>query len=153
MQIYLVQHGKARGKDVDPARHLTEEGASDVKRIARVAKDYNISVSKIIHSEKARARETAEIFASFLSPAGGASESTGLNPNDSVKNFISNTELSDRLMIVGHLPFMTKLTSYLLTGSEELQIFNFQKGGILCLNKEDAGSSWIIKWSLMPQID
>jgi phosphohistidine phosphatase len=50
------------------------------------------------------------------------------------------------------LPFMEKLTSYLVVGSDEYPIFKFQNGGIVCLDKEPDSKRWIIKWTLMPNI-
>jgi phosphohistidine phosphatase len=55
-------------------------------------------------------------------------------------------------MLVGHLPFLEKLTSYLVIGSDEKPIFKFQNGGIMCLHKESDSQTWIIKWTLMPNI-
>jgi phosphohistidine phosphatase len=62
---------------------------------------------------------------------------------------IGNT---DNIMWVGHLPFMARITSYLITGSTETPVFKFQNGGILCLDQDPDTLSWVIKWSLMPQI-
>jgi phosphohistidine phosphatase len=55
-------------------------------------------------------------------------------------------------MLVGHLPFMARLTSHLVTGSADLPVFAFQNSGIVCLDREDDAPLWIIKWSLMPNI-
>ena len=37
MQVYLVQHGKAQSKDVDPSRSLTERGRQETERVAALA--------------------------------------------------------------------------------------------------------------------
>lgn len=55
-------------------------------------------------------------------------------------------------MLVGHLPFMEKITSYLVIQAVEPCIFKFQNGGILCLDKHPDTLSWVIKWALMPEI-
>ncbi len=34
MKVYLVQHGEAESKEVNPQRPLTEQGMRDVQRIA-----------------------------------------------------------------------------------------------------------------------
>ncbi len=59
MSIYLVQHGLSLPKDIDPEKGLSEKGAADVNRIAEVAQGYGVQVSRIVHSGKKRARETA----------------------------------------------------------------------------------------------
>ena len=152
MALYLVQHGKSLPKDVDPDQGLSEEGITEVKRIAKVAKGYQVRVSLIQHSGKKRARQTAEIFASALNPPGGIGESAGLNPLDDVTAVATTFDNKDDIMWVGHLPFMARLTSYLIAGSIETPVFKFQNGGILCLDKDTDSMSWIIKWSLMPII-
>jgi phosphohistidine phosphatase len=148
MSLYLVQHGKCLQEDLDPERPLTEEGIADVKRIAEVAAGYSIKVSKIIHSGKLRALQTAEIFAQKLSPPEGISESEGLKPKDDVSLF--KADAGSNTMIVGHLPFMERLVSFLVTGSPEKRVFKFQNGGIVCLDLID--DQWVIKWALMPDI-
>lgn len=55
-------------------------------------------------------------------------------------------------MLVGHLPFMERLTSTLITGSSERLVFKFQNGGIVCLDREADQPAWFIKWALMPKI-
>ena len=56
------------------------------------------------------------------------------------------------LMLVGHLPFMERLTSHLITGSSENLVFKFQNGGIVCLDQDPGTDTWFIKWALMPNI-
>ncbi len=46
MAIYLVQHGKSLSKDIDPEKGLSEEGISEVQRIAEVAAGYGCIVHK-----------------------------------------------------------------------------------------------------------
>jgi phosphohistidine phosphatase len=148
MALYLVQHGKCLPEDIDPERPLTDEGIADVKRIADVAAGYKIKVNRIIHSGKLRALQTAELFAQKLLPPEGVSEAEGLKPKDDVSQFKSDAGSNN--MIVGHLPFMERLASYLVTGSYEKRIFKFQNGGIVCLDIID--DAWVIKWALMPHI-
>jgi phosphohistidine phosphatase len=153
MALYLVQHGKSLSKEIDQEQGLTDEGISDVERIAGVAKSYGVIVSAIEHSGKKRARRTAEIFASALKPQKGVCERSGINPLDDVTAVADKLRSEENLMLVGHLPFMEKLASYLVTGSAQTRIFKFQNGGIVCLDKEPDASSWFIKWTLMPKID
>lgn len=152
MALFLVQHGKSLSKDLDPEKGLSVEGIADVKRISDVAKTYGIHVSSIKHSGKKRAYQTCEIFASDLNPEGGVDEIPGISPLDDVVAFASTLTPNADIMIVGHLPFMERLTSYLTTGSPDNTVFKFQNGGIVCLDKEPDAGSWVIKWTLMPNI-
>lgn len=152
MALYLVQHGKSLPKDKDPQKGLSQEGIAETERIAQVAKGYNVRVSKITHSGKTRARQTADIFDAALKPKGGIHERRGLNPLDDVAVFSDIIDPAGDEMLVGHLPFMEKLTAYLITGSTERPVFKFQNSGIVCLDKDPASGSWVIKWALMPHV-
>jgi phosphohistidine phosphatase len=152
MALFLVQHGKSLPKDKDPKKGLSQEGVAETKRIAEVAKSYNVLVSGISHSGKTRARQTAEIFESILKPEQGMQESSGLNPLDDVADFAEKIDSTANRMLVGHLPFMDRMTSFLITGSLERSVFKFQNSGIVCLDKDSASGFWVIRWALVPNI-
>jgi phosphohistidine phosphatase len=153
MALYLVQHGISLPKDQDPQKGLSREGMAETERIAQVAKGYGIRVSKITHSGKTRARQTAEIFEAALKPPGGIRERIGLNPLDDVTVFAETIDHTEDSMMVGHLPFMERLAAYLITGSYEKPVIKFQNSGIVCLDKDPASEFWMIKWTLMPHIE
>jgi phosphohistidine phosphatase len=150
MAIYLVQHGKALAKAVDPERGLSDEGRGDTTRIAEVAAGYGVAVSRIEHSGKKRARQTAEILAEHLSPAGGVTQREGIAPMDDVAPVAAELDPASNLMLVGHLPFMERLAGQLIAGDPELRVFKVQGGGILCLDRDDRG--WHVRWALMPHV-
>jgi len=152
MTLYLVQHGQSLPKDVDPDQGLSEEGIAETERIAGVAKGYQVNVGQIMHSVKTRARKTANIFASALKPTGGVKEVEGLKPMDDVAAFAASLNPDTHTMLVGHLPFMERMASYLVTGSPDKPVFKFQNSGIVCLDKDPASESWVIVWTLMPHI-
>ena len=133
MSLYLVQHGKCLSKTENPAQPLSPEGTREVNRIAEVAKNYRINVSSIEHSVKERAKQTAEILAGALDPAAGVVEKTGLKPMDDVQAVASRLHSGENKMLVGHLPFMEKLTSYLTTGCPKSNDFpNGSMQNIVC---------------------
>jgi phosphohistidine phosphatase len=152
MTLYLVQHGQSLPKDVDPDQGLSETGVAETERIAGVAKNYQVKVVHILHSVKTRARKTADIFASALNPSGGVKEVEGLKPMDDVAAFAADLSPDTNTMLVGHLPFMERMTSYLVTGSIDKPVFKFQNSGIVCLDQDPDSDSWIIIWTLMPHI-
>ncbi len=151
MALYLVQHGKSLSKENDPEQGLSEEGIAEVQRIANVAKGYGVKAASIKHSVKKRARRTAEIFAPALLAEGDIKEITGLKPMDDIKVIAKGLNSKDNIMLVGHLPFMERLTAYLITGSPDGEVFKFQNGGIVCMD-QTAQENWVIKWTLMPNI-
>ena len=152
MALYLIQHGKSLPKDLDPDQGLSEEGVAETQRMANLAKDHGVRVSQIRHSVKTRARQTAEIFAKALYPQKGTQEVSGINPLDDVAEYAAGIAAGQNIMLVGHLPFMERMTSYLITGSADKPVFKFQNSGIVCLDKDITGKSWVILWSLMPKI-
>ena len=152
MAIYLVQHGISLPRDVDPERGLSIEGVQVVERIAQRAKGHKLPVKKIVHSGKKRAEQTADIFNQYLQASEGVQQSAGLSPMDDVATFAQQLQPESETMVVGHLPFMEKLTGYLTTGDENKPVFTFQNGGIVCLGKSPENPYWQIKWSLMPNI-
>lgn len=152
MALYLVQHGKSSSKDVDPERSLTAEGREETERIAGVAAGYGVVVSAVHHSGKTRARQTAEIYGETLRPGGGLVERSGLAPLDDVVRFSETLDPEGNLMLVGHLPFMERLASHLVTASAKPRIFAFQNSGLVCLDRDPGDTAWFIKWALMPKV-
>ncbi len=153
MALYLVQHGLSLPKDVDPEKGLSTEGMEAVQRIAEVGRSYGIQLGSIVHSGKKRARQTADILAAVLSPDAGVTAVSGINPLDDVAAFASQVDLAANTMVVGHLPFLERLTSFLILGEPEPVVFKLQNGGILCLDRFDKLERPAIKWALMPQVD
>lgn len=151
MALYLVQHGNSLPKQEDPEQGLSLQGRSEVERIAKVAQNYSVQVSIILHSDKKRARQSAQIMADYLQPEKGVQEEKNLGALDDVSIWAENAQKLEKAMLVGHLPFMQKLLACLVVKDEQMQILKFQNGGIVCLDQEE-DSSWHIKWTLMPNI-
>ena len=150
MNIYLVQHGKPVPKEEDSERPLSAQGKEDVEKIASFLIKAGIEVNEIFHSGKTRARDTAEIIASKLNPDKKPLEKRGLSPLDEVKIITEDIEqIQNNFMIVGHLPHLARLTSFLITGNESNQIVSFQQGSVVCLEKGEEGN-WSIAWMLVP---
>lgn len=152
MALYLVQHGKSLSKEQDPHKGLSEEGTAEVKRIAEVAASYGVTVSRIVHSGKQRALQTAEILSEILSPAEGVRAIDGINPLDDAIAFGSDLQIKENMMVVGHLPFLEKLVAFLVTGKTGPPIFRMQNGGILCMDYYPDTTNIVIRWGLMPHV-
>jgi len=153
MALFLVQHGTSVPKEVDPECPLTDEGRDTVERIARDAAGHKVEVDLIQHSGKTRARQTADIMACYLKPPGGVHEASGLGPLDDVALAAKGLSGAENVMLVGHLPFMERLVSYLITGSTDRIVVKFQNGGIVRLDRAPETGVWFLKWTLMPEID
>ena len=151
MALLLVQHGKSLPKELDPEQGLSDKGRTITGEIASAARERGVRIARIVQSGKKRAAQTAEIFASALQPAGGMQEGAGLNPLDDVAAFAEKIDASEDLMLVGHLPFMERLASFLITGSADKPVIRFQNSGIVCLEKETDTGHWTIRWTLFPR--
>lgn len=150
MKLYLIQHGEAKSELEDPQRSLTPYGEKEVYKVANAARRLNIHPFKIYHSGKLRAKQTAEIIGRLLEIPVEFSE--GLNPLDDVKPWGEKiSKEKEDLMIVGHLPFLEKLASYLICGNENMRVVLFRYGAIICLEKKE-DRFWAVKWILTPEM-
>jgi phosphohistidine phosphatase len=147
MKLYLIQHGISLPEEKDPEKSLSPEGKEETQRTAEFLKTKNIEVNAVWHSPKLRAIQTAQIVAdSIFCPE--TKERNNLNPLDSVENFPQEIKSLDKnLMIIGHLPFLQKLASLLLSGSETNQFISFKNSGVVCLEYTD---TWKIAWMITP---
>ena len=152
MRLYLVQHGKAKSKQEDPDRHLTGEGVQDVQKVAEFIKPLGLHVQTIWHSGKARAEQTAELLSGAVEAEEGALRHDGLAPNDSVEFLVGKMNHAEKdLMIVGHLPFLSKLAATLLVGNDASEVVAFRNGGVVCLEGE-SGGAWRLAWMVTPEL-
>ena len=152
MKLYLVQHAEACTKDIDPQRPLTDQGRQDIARLAAMLQHAGIRVGRIIHSGKLRAKQSAEGLGQVLAPALDLETSGLLNPNDNPRAFDWQSESWDTdTLIVGHLPFMAKLVSHLLSGDENRIAAGFTPGSVVCLESHHDGH-WQLNWMLRPEL-
>jgi phosphohistidine phosphatase len=151
MELYLVQHGEARSEAEDPERPLTERGAEAVRRMAAWAAQVGVRVVQIRHSGKTRAEQTAALLAERLAPARGVIAALGLKPNDDVRPVAESLQAEhDSIMLVGHLPFLSRLASLLVMGNAEAGIIHFQMAGIVRLVPKER--QWAVDWVMPPAL-
>jgi phosphohistidine phosphatase len=137
MCLYLVQHGEAVAESVDPNRPLSVHGRAIIEQVAAWAARRGVRVDQIRHSGKLRAEQTAAIFAEQLGPREGVSVEPGLAPNDDVQPLADGVEgWPGSLMLVGHLPFLSRLTSLLLIGDPQHTVIQFCNGGLVSLVRD-----------------
>jgi len=153
MKLYLVQHAESKRKDEDPARPLSEKGWKDIRKVAAYAeKCLHIQVKEIFHSDKLRARQTAQALADHLHPKKGVQFAEGLNPLADPKVWKTLlAETTEDTLIVGHLPHLGKLAGQLLTGDDNGEVVAFKNGCIICLEKNESGQ-WTVQWMITPEI-
>ena len=152
MNLYLVQHGDALPKDVDPERGLSEQGKEEVTLVAGLIEKGDVRVRRILHSGKKRAEQTALLLQSCLAPGGEFGETDVIAPLDPVDPVAKEAATwEEDTMLVGHLPFMVKLVSQLVAGNESTAVTAFRPGSVVCLEREETGN-WVIAWMIRPEL-
>ena len=152
MKIYLVQHGEAVAKNVDPERPLTEQGKFAVQRTAKALAHAGVEVKRVIHSGKLRARQTAEILANTIDTCLQLKTSDLIKPNDDPRAFgLQVNSWNSNTIVIGHLPFMAKLVSLLVTGDDFQTLVAYQPGSVVCLELVEI-NDWQINWMLRPEL-
>ncbi len=118
--------------------------------MAGAMRDAGIETSRVLHSGKARARETAEILADAVAAGTSPEAVDGVKANDPVAAFAEQVRSWDEdMMVVGHLPHLAKLVALLVTGNEELPMVAFTPGTAVCLERREDGG-FTIGWMMRP---
>lgn len=151
MELFLVQHGEAKSKAEDPERPLTDEGVEAARRMAAWASQRRLSVAQIRHSGKRRAEQTAQILGEHLKPPAGVIAVDGLGPNDDVRSMAATLPTEgESLMLVGHLPFLSRLAGQLVAGEPDAEVVRFSNSGIVCLRLQEG--RWSVGWAVPPDL-
>jgi phosphohistidine phosphatase len=152
MLLYLVRHGEAVPERENPERPLSARGREQVRLVAAVLRGLEPTIDRIVHSEKIRARETAELIAASL-PRGAppVEAQADLLPDDHPADTARMIRGSaESLMVVGHMPHLSRLTSLLLGGDPDREIADLDAASVVALNR--AGEVWQLRWILTPEI-
>ncbi len=151
MLIYLVRHGEALSELEDPARPLSALGKVNIQRLGdHLARHIKMVPGYIYHSPKARAVQTASLLSAAMPQAPAPLQTDGLGPMDDPDIWAQRLSSTDRdIMLVGHLPHLSRLTSLLLIWDPEKEIADFTPGTIVCLEKT---GSVRVKWMISPRI-
>ena len=157
MTLYLVRHGEPKREAEDPQRALTDQGKLAVSKVAAFLRRAGVPVTRIWHSTKPRAIETAQVIAHTLSLEGTCEQREGLSPNDPVEPIVTQIHKvaaereQERLMIVGHLPFLPSLAALLVAGSASASVVEFHQGGVVCLQHVNQ-RAWQLSWAIIPEL-
>lgn len=166
IKLYLMRHGIAvdigeAGVINDEDRPLTLEGRARMKQAATGLRQLDLKLNLILTSPLLRARQTAEVVAEVLELQHKVKIIEALAPG---RGFINseggNAEIFlelgahqfDRALLVGHMPDMAELTSFLLTGNRNLHI-EFRKGALCAIEVSSLPprGPGLLRWMLMPK--
>jgi phosphohistidine phosphatase len=156
MTLFLVQHGEAEPETEDPERSLTDQGTETVEKLAAWAARIGIKPDEIRQSGKRRAEQTATIFAKRLNATRGVLAVSGLNPHDDVKSAAESVQDDQEpILLVGHLPHLSKLVGFLVAGNTETEIIRFLNGGNVCLTRKEGkwANDWVLQRELLGKLE
>ncbi len=162
MNLYLIRHAIAatvppEGPEGDDSqRPLTTKGRNKMYRIARGLKELGASIDLILTSPYLRTTQTARVLAkTFELGKGKIIPSAALAPAGQVGDLVNDINekcqgVAD-IALVGHEPYLSRLTALLLSGDPSLSI-TLKKGGVCCLSIEtlQSGRCATLEWLLTP---
>lgn len=166
IELYLMRHGIAADigeagvlKDAD--RPLTPEGRAKMKQAAAGLRDLGLKFNVILTSPLLRARQTAEAVAEVLdlqhkvkiieSLAPGKGFADGEGGHAEIFLELGAYQF-DRALLVGHMPDLSELASYLLTGNRNLNV-EFKKGSLCTIEVSSLPprGPGLLRWLLTPK--
>jgi phosphohistidine phosphatase len=157
MEFILVRHGEAKTELEDPLRPLSEMGRHDVETVSSYVLRMGYQPEWIHHSGKLRAEQTAQIIAGALYMNDRVKAVSGLSPNDDIVPVAESLCAEEKsLMIVSHLPFLSRLLGLLVLADPDKELINYHSGTVVCLKRDDAvkfpapGRGWIIGCVISP---
>jgi phosphohistidine phosphatase len=159
MDVYLVRHGIAKdvGEDgitSDFDRILSDKGRSRMAEVALGLNRLGCVPGAFLSSPLIRARETAEIIRDELAHKAEIELADELAPCGSPARVAERLAAcgAGSVLVVGHMPDLSILASYLLTKSQRADIA-FKKGGTCCMSFVDGvvPGEGIMQWLLQPK--
>jgi phosphohistidine phosphatase len=161
MELYFLRHAKAvprtgRTARRDAERALTPEGEEKMWLIAKGMQNLALTFDRILASPFARSRRTAEIVAQALKLTSKLALSPLLQPEGDPKALIGELNPQqrtlNRVLLVGHEPYLSELMSTLVAGSPGVRV-NLKKGALALVRTEALryGQCASLEWLLAPR--
>jgi phosphohistidine phosphatase len=160
MKLYLIRHGIAFERDPerwpdDGDRPLTPEGEDRFRAVARGLGRIAPKVEANLASPLVRAWRTAELLAEEVKwpdPTSTPALGSGAGP-DVIVDVLRGGGWSSAAL-VGHEPDLSRLASYLLSGSATAVPIEMKKGGVVCLGLDGGAvpGSALLRWLASPKL-
>jgi phosphohistidine phosphatase len=137
MHLYLIRHAHAENLELghlDANRKLTLKGHDQVKTLRRTLQSLEIRFDTVMSSPWRRARQTASALES-VSERLVVSELLAAAPSQALLRLIQEqSQKNQSVAFIGHQPWISQLTSQLLTGDSSLEtIFEYKKSSLYAL--------------------
>ncbi len=139
--VIIVRHGDAVTADIDPQRPLSRHGVGEAERLAAALSKDGVTVSRVVHSGKARAMQTAGIVGRLIAPGVDPFQANGLNPDDDPSQVISALRAEPAsILVAGHMPSVGRITLGLIPNAPPT-VANFWTGSAVRLTRH-AEEDW-----------
>ncbi len=158
MDLFILRHGKAQQADCttnDAERALTVRGKDEIASVAQwmVSRGYEVDV--IATSPLKRARQTAEIIASFQGTTSRITVWDALaigGDLDAICRNIGECEENGKILIVGHEPTLSMFISRIISGTDTAAIV-MVKGGLAKIRNYSSQHRPLgeLQWLLSPR--
>jgi len=150
MYLYCMRHGEAELDVIDSERALSAQGQSDVRRMGKYLAKQGYPISQIVQSGMLRAEQTAEAVAHSLKEMPRLEAMPELQGESLVEPMAEQIQhWQEDTMLVSHMPFISNLVSYLVTGQAHLGLTAFPPAGLVVLERSRPGV-WQIVMVLSP---
>ena len=151
MHLIIVRHAQALSKQEDPSRPLNEKGKIEAEKLNAFLKTQDLAISRVFHSSKARAKETAEIVAQDLNSVDTLESLGALDPEEDIQKLAQIIDyFTEDTVLVGHIPHVELLSNFLLSGDFVRPVSAFETASAMCFQK--AQNKWVLKWFISPQL-
>lgn len=160
IEFYVLRHAKAKshqswGNKDDSKRPLTRSGEKEMWRVAKAMKQMGLEFDLILSSPFVRARRTAEIVREVFNSRPKfkltAALAADADPGQFLRQGRKLLGSAQKIVTVGHDPFLSEMISLLLAGKSNAGI-ELDKAGMCKLTSESlrAGSG-TLHWLLTPE--
>jgi phosphohistidine phosphatase len=166
IQLFLMRHGIAAdlgegGVLKDEDRPLTQEGRARMLQAAAGLRELGLKFNVILTSPLLRCRQTAEAVAEVLDLQHKVKVINALAPGRAfIEGEGKHAEIFleigayqfDKALLVGHMPDLAELASFLLSGNRNLNI-EFRKGSVCAIEVSSLPprGPGLLRWLLTPK--
>lgn len=156
--LYLVRHGIAvphgSAEYAEDERPLTSEGERKARMVGLGLRRNKVKVDRIVTSPLPRALKTAEIVAEALKIKDLVEQADDLRVDrdaTTIREWLAARQ-EDRLMVVGHNPWISELLALLTTGQRSPIFCDLRKAGVAALRGGEPGTLYQVDWIARPRL-
>jgi phosphohistidine phosphatase len=154
MDLYVVRHGIAEVRREglrDADRELTPKGEKRFRRCVRGLEALEVRLDRVLTSPWTRARRTAELLAPVAEGEPRVEEGLARDPDPELLAAIAETG-GERVAVVGHEPWLSELTAWLVTGELGGAQIVLKKGSVVHLRGEPEPGRMELRASMPPKV-